>query len=101
MPRLDQLEKMLAQSPRDPFLLYGIAMEHKKEGRPRDALSFLARTLDADPNYVYAYYQQGQIHEALGDPAAARTAYESGIRTANTTGDAHALSELTAALDML
>jgi len=30
--RLEQLEKMLQREPNDTFLLYGVAMEHKKTG---------------------------------------------------------------------
>ena len=30
--RMQQLQRMLEKSPTDPFLLYGIAMEHKKAG---------------------------------------------------------------------
>jgi predicted Zn-dependent protease len=99
--RLPLLEKMLAQQPNDPFLLYGIAMEHKKRGDHAAAIDFLNRTLSADPNYCYAYYQLGQVRELMGDTAAARDVYARGIEIARVCGDAHAQSELQGALEML
>ena len=92
---------MLAKSPNDPFLLYGIAMEHKKAGYTAHALEFLERTIAVDPGYCYAYYQQGQVREMAGDEPAARQAYQAGIAAATQKGDAHARGELEAALDLL
>ena len=92
---------MLERQPRDAFLLYGVAMEHKKRGDAPQALEYLSRTIEVDPNYCYAYYQQGQVHELAGDTAAARRSYAAGIEAALRTGDEHARSELQAALDLL
>jgi tetratricopeptide (TPR) repeat protein len=99
--RLAQLLKMLERQPRDPFLLYGVAMEHRKRDDPPKALEYLSRAIEVDPNYCYAYYQQGQVLESTGDTDAARRAYLAGIDAALRTGDEHARSELQAALDLL
>ena len=99
--RLAQLTKLLEKDPADPFLLYGIALEHKKAGRLDEALDWLGRTLEADEGYCYAYYQQGQTLEAKGDTDAARTAYQRGIGVARRVGDGHAAGELQVALDLL
>ena len=99
--RLSQLQAMLAKEPNDPFLLYGIAMEHKKQNNPTSALEFLARTITADSGYCYAYFQMGQVYESAGEIAAARKAYLDGIAAARTKGDGHALSEISGALEML
>ena len=96
-----QLQQMLDRQPDDPFLLYGLAMEHKKEGDAAAALEYLRRVTQKDPNYCYAYYQRGLVHESQGDPEAARKSYREGIEAADRAGDAHARSELEAALDML
>jgi tetratricopeptide (TPR) repeat protein len=96
-----QLQAMLERSPNDPFLLYGIALEHKKAGDTGRALEFLDRTIAADPGYCYAYYQQGQIREMVGDEPGARQAYQAGIAAAAKKGDAHARGELEAALELL
>ena len=98
---MEQLQKMLQRQPDDPFLLYGMAMEHKKAGDLPAALQWLERVVRNDPNYCYAYYQRGQIHEMAGDTDAARKAYRDGIEAAGRSGDAHARSELEAALSMV
>jgi Tfp pilus assembly protein PilF len=92
---------MLENSPADPFLLYGVALEYKKLGEGALAIEFLDKTLEVDAGYCYAYFQKGQIHEQTGDVAAARLAYEKGVAAAKQKGDAHAQSELEGALSML
>lgn len=99
--RLAELERLLKHEPHDPFLRYGIAMEHKKAGRNDQALHWLAKTLEADATYCYAYFQQGQVHETQDDNDAARAAYERGIAKARQCNDAHAAGEMQVALDLL
>src|SRR5688500_8057883 len=100
-PRMAQLQQMLQRSPDDPFLLYGMAMEHKKAGDASSALEYLQRVTQKDPNYCYAYYQRGLVHESQGDTDAARRAYRDGIEASDRAGDAHARGEIEAALQML
>ena len=99
--RLRQLQQMLQRQPDDPFLLYGMAMEHKKAGDASQALEYLGRVTQKDPNYCYAYYQRGLVHESQGNTEAARRAYREGLDAADRAGDAHARGEIEAALDML
>ena len=99
--RLEQLQKMLAREPNDTFLLYGIAMEHKKAGDDSQALEMLEKVIQIDPGHGYAFFQRGQILEMSGDPTAARQAYSDGIIAATKSNDAHARSELEGALAML
>ena len=82
--RSEQLEKMLACTRRsnDPFLLYGLALEHKKSSDFVRAVQLLHRTIEVDPGYCYAYYQLGQIHAATGDVATAKRVFEQGIAAA-------------------
>jgi tetratricopeptide (TPR) repeat protein len=99
--RLPQLQRMLQTSPDDPFLLYGIGMEHKKAGDAARAVEYFDRTIAADPGYCYAYYQRGQVRETAGDEEGARRSYREGIEAAAKKGDAHARGELEAALELL
>jgi Flp pilus assembly protein TadD len=101
MARLEQLQKLLEREPNDTFLLYGIALEHKKAGAFEEALNFLSRVTELDPGYCYAYHQRGLIHEARGDIAAAKQAYHDGVAAATKKGDAHAREEIAAALATL
>lgn len=98
---MSQLQKMLEKTPGDPFLLYGIAMEHKKAGEDALAIEFFDKTLAIDPGYCYAYYQRGMVLEASGDEDGAKKCYRDGIEAAIKKGDAHARSELQTALDLL
>ena len=100
-PRMQQLQKMLEREPADPFLLYGIGMEHKKALRWEDAVEFFDRTIAADSGYCYAYYQRGLVYEQQGEFALAKQSYRDGITAAKVKGDAHAESELQTALPML
>src|SRR6476469_2451433 len=99
--RLPQLQRMLQREPRDTFLLYGIAMEHKKAGDTRQALDFFDQVLAIDPGFCYAYHQKGLVHESTGDTEAAKRAYRDGIAAAQKKGDEHARQEIEAALQMI
>jgi tetratricopeptide (TPR) repeat protein len=101
MSRLEQLHKLLARTPADPFLLYGIALEHKKAQQHEQAVEFLDRTIAVDAKYCYAYYQKGQVLEQMDRPDDAKAAYRAGIAAARAAGDGHAQGELQGALDLL
>ena len=99
--RLAKLQTMLDRQPGDTFVLYAIALEHKKAGDNDRAVAFLDKVIQFDPGYCYAYFQKGQALENTGDLPAAKQAYEAGIAAARAKGDAHALSELQGALQMI
>jgi predicted Zn-dependent protease len=98
--RLEKLHKFLAATPNDPFLLYAIALEHKKTDSTK-AIEYLNKTLAADPLYCYAYFQLGQVYEGIDDLPSARKAYTDGIAAAEKAGDSHAGSEIAGALAMI
>ena len=99
--RLSKLQQLLAKTPDDAFLLYAIAMEHKKAGQPAEAVRHLQLTLAKDSGYIAAYLQLGQIHAQTDDVAAARQALAEGIAKAKQKGDNHAASEMEQLLGML
>jgi Tfp pilus assembly protein PilF len=99
--RMIKLQQMLEKQPNDTFLLYALAMEHKKSGTYADALNFLSRVIGKDPAYCAAYHQAAQIHELAGDLGAARKAYRDGIAAADRKGDFHAKEEMQSALSMI
>jgi tetratricopeptide (TPR) repeat protein len=99
--RLQQLERMLEKSPSDTFLLYGVAMEHKKAGDLPRAIEYFDRVIRKDDGYCYAYHQRGLAFEMAGDVEAAKRSYKEGVEAARRKGDAHAEGEIQAALDMV
>ena len=99
--RMEVLRNMVAQNPRDSFARYGLAMEYVKSGSLEQAVAEFRALLDHNPDYAAAYFHGGQALEKLGRLDDARAMYEQGVQVTSRTGDAHARSELQAALDML
>lgn len=96
--RINILKSILDTKPEDNFARYGLAMEYVKEGRHADAVEEFRAIIARDPSYSYAYYHGGQALEKMGRLKEAKGIYAQGIEAA---GDAHARSELQAALELL
>ncbi|MBX3363421.1 MAG: tetratricopeptide repeat protein [Phycisphaeraceae bacterium] len=101
MPTIAQLQKLLAADPDDPFLLYGLAQEHAREGRYKDAVAWYDRCLGLDPAYLYAYFHKAKAHEALGEVSEAVSTLRIGLEQAKAARDTQAISEIAAYLDEL
>lgn len=89
---------MLAQNPENTFVRYGLAMELVKAGELDRAVGEFEALLACDPGYSAAYFHGGQTLEKLGRRDQARDFYRRGLAASR---DAHARSELQAALDIL
>jgi tetratricopeptide (TPR) repeat protein len=98
---MEKLQKLLEQSPGDTFLLYAVAMEHKKSGSNDAALEYFDRVILHDWGYCYAYHQKGLLLETLGKTEEAKGAYRAGIAAAEKKQDHHAKEEIEAALSMI
>ena len=92
--RLEQLKKLHAADPNDPFLTYGIALELAKVDALEEALTWLDQTLARDANYCYAYYQKAKMLSEMGEDKQAQTAISQGLEAAKRVGDDKAHSEL-------
>ncbi len=92
---------MLAQSPENSFLRYGLALDLANTGDLAGALVEFDTLVARDPDYKAAYFHAGQTAEKLGRPDDARGWYRRGIDVTARLGDDHARSELQGALDML
>ena len=97
--RLNQLKKLHEADPSDPFLTYGIALEHGKAGELEEAVHWLDQTLSLDEHYHYAYFQKGKMLAELGRDDEARTVLREGISQARAAGDAKAEGELNELLE--
>jgi tetratricopeptide (TPR) repeat protein len=58
-------------------------------GEPARAVAALRRALYADPTFALAAFTLGRAHDALGDAAAARRAFEQVLRTLDPEDDRH------------
>lgn len=94
MSRRAKIEAMLAESPDDTFLRYGLALELEKEGKHDSSLAELGRLMQADPPYVPAFFMAGQQFARLGRIDEARRALREGIEQARAQGNAHAAGEM-------
>ena len=99
--RIALLRKMLDAEPTDAFCLYSMGQEHAKQGALLEAVQWYDRTLEADPDYCYAYFHKARSLEELGRIDEACAALRAGIERARAAGDRHALSELSGYLDQL
>src|SRR5690349_656368 len=99
--RKEQLEEMLALDPGDPFLRYGLAMEHASAGQDQDAARILRELIHDSPDYVPAYLQAGQALIRLGEDDEAREVLRAGITVANQVGNTHASGEMAGFLESL
>src|SRR5260370_28963007 len=97
MSRLEILQSLVAQNPKDSFSRYGLAMEYANSGSLDKAVEEYELLLSSNPDYAAAYYHGGQALEKLGRLDDARRMYQRGIETTRRTGDAHTNSELQAA----
>jgi tetratricopeptide (TPR) repeat protein len=92
--RKQQIEAMLAEDPQDPFLIYGLAMEHVSLGEDEAAVRCFQALLAIDPNYVPAFMQVSQALIRLGRIAEARSQLSRGIAVAQQQGNGHAAEEM-------
>src|SRR5262249_2779964 len=99
--RREQLEEMLADDPSDPFLHYGLAMEHVSAGDAGPAVRRFGELFRVAPTYVPAYQQAGQALARLGRLEEAGDVLRQGIAVARQQNDAHALGEMQGLLDSL
>jgi len=99
--RLQKLQQLLDKSPGDTFVLYAIAMEHKKAGEAAAAVEYFDKVIQLDWGYCYAYHQKGLTLEGAGDLAGAKAAYRQGIEAATRKADHHAKEEIAATLAMI
>lgn len=77
------------------------------QGRWQEALEFISRIFEVEPDNVFAHYGAGLAHKGLGDFASAVSAFDSAVRIAPELRDAYVnrgltrfeLGELDAALE--
>lgn len=101
MPSIQELETLTQQFPDKAFPRYGLAMEYKKASRWEEAVREFRAAMKLDSNYVAAWFQCGMALEAWGKTDEAKSMYREGLQVAQRVGNAHAASEISAALAAL
>lgn len=92
-PRMDQLEALLADDPDDPFLRYGLAMEHASAGDDDECVRILRALIALTPAspYIPAYLMAAQALARLGREPEAAVLLVAGIAAADQAGTSDAL----------
>lgn len=98
--RLAFLEDMTASGKADAFAWYGLGMEYRRLGRVEDALATFETLKSLHSDYLPMYLMAGQILLDAQRQAEAREWLEAGIALARAQDAAHALGELTSALEL-
>jgi tetratricopeptide (TPR) repeat protein len=101
MSRLDQLLRLAAAQPDDPFTHYGVGLEYVQLERWAEALAAFEQTLQLDPQYTAAYFQKARVELKLGRRDAAAETLTAGIAVAAGRGDTHAVSKMQELLESL
>ena len=92
------LNKILAQSPNDPFARYGLAMEYSKSGEIERALEEFNKLLSSNPDYTPGYFMAAQTLARENRIGEAKQMLVAGIASAKRTNNSHAESEMEAML---
>ena len=92
--RIDSIRKLLAGSPDDVFLLYGLGMELLGAGRPAEAAESFRRVLELDGKYLAAYTQAAKALQQAGDRSGAASLLRRGLAVADQADDRHTKERL-------
>jgi predicted Zn-dependent protease len=90
---MEQIEALLADDPHDPFLRYGLAMEHSSQGDDATAVQHLRDLIALNPDapYIPAFLMCGQALVRLGKEGEAAAVLKQGIAAATRAGTPEAL----------
>ena len=102
-PRMAQIEALLAEDPNDPFLWYGLAMEHASGGDDAECANVLRDLIQrtAAAPYVPAYLQCGQALIRLDRTDEAAAVLRTGVEVAGRARDFHAQGEMQGVLSSI
>lgn len=101
MPTREQIQKLLTLEPNDPFMLYAMAQDYTKTAEHDLAIDYYQKTIDADPDYAYAYFHMARSLEALNRIDDAKSTLDAGLEAAKRANDAKGISEISSYRTML
>jgi tetratricopeptide (TPR) repeat protein len=99
--RRQRILEMLADDPGDPFLRYGLAMDHIGAGEYEDADRCFQELLKQRPDYIPAYLHAARVLHELRRDDEARELGRRGVAACRQAKDEHAAQELEFFLDGL
>jgi tetratricopeptide (TPR) repeat protein len=88
---LAEVQSLLTRNPLDADAQFVYGLVALEAGGPARAAAAFRRALYTDPAFALAAFTLGCAHDALGDKAAARRAYEQALRVLDPADDRHEL----------
>ncbi|MDR0792464.1 MAG: hypothetical protein LBE82_04085 [Chitinophagaceae bacterium] len=101
MNRIEKLQEMLVENPKDSFLRHALALEMMKIGEELEAKKLFENILLDEPQYLASYYQLAKLLERLNDKENALAYYEKGMQQAKAAKDLRTYNELKSAYEEL
>jgi tetratricopeptide (TPR) repeat protein len=101
MSRMEMLTQFLEENPNDAFARYGLALEYSNQGQIEPALQQFSKLLELHPDYTNGYFMAAQTLAKVQRFDEAKALLQKGIESARSTGNQHALSEMTGMLEEL
>ena len=93
--RIDKIQAMLQDDPKDAFLRYTLAMEYRKLDENDKSLELLTQLVHHEqPPYVAAFFMAAQQLVELERIEEARSFLRDGIEEARKQGNQHAAAEM-------
>jgi len=100
MSRIEQLEKMLDESPDDPFLIFALAKEYEKSEGTLQALLMYEHLVTNYPAYIATYYHYANVLHKAGNKNEAIHLLQKGVEEGTKAKEMHAVSEMKGLLNM-
>ena len=100
MSRIEDLEKMLDESPDDPFLIFALAKEYEKSEGTLQALLMYEHLVTNYPSYIATYYHYAKILHKGGNKTEAARLLEKGIEEGGKANELHAVGEMKGLLNL-
>jgi predicted Zn-dependent protease len=100
-PRSDLFRPLVAQDPANPLFRFSLGQELLKEGAAAEAIAHLQLATASKADWMMPRILLGKAHLALGDRAAARSAFDDALRLAVAQGHEEPEEELRALLATL
>ena len=98
--RIKFLETLASESPNDPFVWYGLALEYRKTDFAK-SYSLFEKLLNEHSEYLPTYYQMALMLSENGRKTEAIDHLQKGVEIAKVQNDRHALAEIQSFLQNL
>lgn len=99
-PRIDLLEKFIAEDPSDPFNYYALALEYLQTN-PTKASELFDEIMVNHPDYLPVYYTAGTFYAELANEVKAFKILNKGVDLAKRKSEFKTLRELKSAIQNL